>query len=171
MVEEQLSERIARYLLVMSVSVWIGSLFTWTNVSIVRSGTLWSANLTDGAVSLYGEPCIKKPNYIKTCRIKWRLPGMFGLLSPYWSVNQQHKLVAIQIPLLIPICFLAAILILKERLKRRNLAPQCHRCGYSLIANRSGTCPECGTVIPEEQLARLRNAGIEPLNDSTRPTA
>ncbi len=27
--------------------------------------------------------------------------------------------------------------------------PHCQRCGYSLTGNVSGTCPECGTTIPE----------------------
>jgi hypothetical protein len=25
--------------------------------------------------------------------------------------------------------------------------PKCRRCGYSLIGNTSGTCPECGTPV------------------------
>ncbi|MCG8403574.1 MAG: hypothetical protein MI923_00105 [Phycisphaerales bacterium] len=25
------------------------------------------------------------------------------------------------------------------------------RCGYSLIGNLSGTCPECGTPVPDEK--------------------
>jgi hypothetical protein len=25
--------------------------------------------------------------------------------------------------------------------------PSCHRCGYDLTGNTSGTCPECGTPV------------------------
>ena len=32
--------------------------------------------------------------------------------------------------------------------QRRNREGSCTRCGYSLIGNTSGTCPECGTAIP-----------------------
>ena len=33
----------------------------------------------------------------------------------------------------------------------------CTRCGYALIGNVTGICPECGTVIPVSQLIRLRS--------------
>jgi hypothetical protein len=33
----------------------------------------------------------------------------------------------------------------KRRVRRRELG-QCVMCGYSLIGNVSGTCPECGTA-------------------------
>jgi hypothetical protein len=32
-----------------------------------------------------------------------------------------------------------------EAIVRRFGAYRCHRCGYKLIGNRSGVCPECGT--------------------------
>lgn len=31
----------------------------------------------------------------------------------------------------------------------------CEQCGYNLTGNTSGTCPECGTPIPENQLRHL----------------
>lgn len=34
----------------------------------------------------------------------------------------------------------------------------CHGCGYSLVGNRSGTCPECGTAVPARQQALLDRA-------------
>jgi len=35
------------------------------------------------------------------------------------------------------------------RRQRRVLAGACLRCGYSLTGNTSGTCPECGTPVPQ----------------------
>lgn len=36
----------------------------------------------------------------------------------------------------------------------------CHQCGYCLLCLTSSRCPECGTVIPEEQRARLGLATV-----------
>jgi len=33
----------------------------------------------------------------------------------------------------------------RDRMHEKN---ECRKCGYSLIGNESGTCPECGTPIP-----------------------
>ena len=32
--------------------------------------------------------------------------------------------------------------------------PQCRRCGYSLIGNQSGVCPECGVILDEITVVR-----------------
>jgi len=37
------------------------------------------------------------------------------------------------------------------RFVRRNGPGSCQECGYCLLGNVSGICPECGTPIPEEQ--------------------
>jgi hypothetical protein len=52
----------------------------------------------------------------------------------------------------------AAILLLlgwnRARRKRRRdrliAANVCVKCGYNLIANTSGVCPECGTPVPSK---------------------
>jgi len=54
-------------------------------------------------------------------------------------------------------CWLAALLFgllplvsavrILNRFRRRK-AGQCRSCGYNLTGNLSGTCPECGTLIP-----------------------
>ena len=43
----------------------------------------------------------------------------------------------------------------------------CQSCGYNLAGNVSGICPECGTLIPEDVKAMLRErrseAGEQPV--------
>lgn len=40
----------------------------------------------------------------------------------------------------------------------RRLRPtQCRQCEYELWGNLSGVCPECGTVIPDDQLHLIRD--------------
>lgn len=39
-------------------------------------------------------------------------------------------------------------------------APRCEKCGYSLIGNRSGVCPECGRVIHWQQASSVESRGM-----------
>ena len=34
----------------------------------------------------------------------------------------------------------------------------CRKCDYDLTGNRSGTCPECGVMIPARQRSGLENS-------------
>lgn len=45
----------------------------------------------------------------------------------------------------------------KARDTRLNL---CRHCGYSLIGNTSGVCPECATEIPVADRVRIQSAPI-----------
>lgn len=54
---------------------------------------------------------------------------------------------------------------LYARARRRRRRPECEHCGYNLIANISGVCPECGTSIPEEQRRVIQ---INPLIQRTK---
>lgn len=36
----------------------------------------------------------------------------------------------------------------RRRARHRRAAGQCLECGYNLTGNTSGTCPECGAVVP-----------------------
>lgn len=47
---------------------------------------------------------------------------------------------------------------LVARSQRIGMGSECVVCSYDLRTNKSGMCPECGTVIPGEQLMRLRSA-------------
>ena len=38
---------------------------------------------------------------------------------------------------------------------RPEVKPNCGTCGYSLIGNVSGVCPECGTLIPPTLISEL----------------
>jgi len=62
--------------------------------------------------------------------------GVRGLLVPYWSI-------------LLPILAACGWLM---RPRPKPAAFACLACGYDLRGNQSGTCPECGAVIPDERL-------------------
>mgnify|MGYP003394341713 CR=1 FL=1 len=57
------------------------------------------------------------------------------------------------VALLVPGGLLASRLYGYHRRSRENA---CLGCGYSLLQNRSGVCPECGTLIPVEQRKKLQ---------------
>src|ERR1043165_7606060 len=38
--------------------------------------------------------------------------------------------------------------------RRRGDTPHCRGCGYALVGNQSGTCPECGREIIEKSVVR-----------------
>jgi hypothetical protein len=50
------------------------------------------------------------------------------------------------IPFAIPILASAWIVANAARFRRRLRRGQCDRCGFSLVGNQSGRCPECGAV-------------------------
>src|SRR5258706_7896495 len=41
--------------------------------------------------------------------------------------------------------------------RRRGDEPHCRRCGYTLVGNQSGTCPECGAMGSVVRGARRRS--------------
>lgn len=66
--------------------------------------------------------------------------------------NQRHERLAMCVLLFLWILiafFLAKRSYLAIMFKHFNDGIHCEGCGYSLIGNRSGKCPECGWVIPE----------------------
>jgi len=38
--------------------------------------------------------------------------------------------------------------------RRRGNTPHCRGCGYALVGNQSGTCPECGQAWTESTVVR-----------------
>ena len=80
---------------------------------------------------------------------------VFVNITPTNKVNRMYR---VMMPMwaLIAVCMFYPTLAFARgpitRLRRRRLN-QCPPCGYSLVGNRSGVCPECGSVTPER--ARL----------------
>src|SRR5438045_774002 len=38
--------------------------------------------------------------------------------------------------------------------RRRGHTPHCRGCGYALVGNESGSCPECGKLISDANIVR-----------------
>lgn len=53
------------------------------------------------------------------------------------------------------------IVVLRWNEKRRKRDKLCQVCNYDLTRNSSGTCPECGTSIPEEQRKAMMSAAAK----------
>jgi hypothetical protein len=67
----------------------------------------------------------------------------FGLCLPYWRGDRPWR-TYVWIPLWIPFVLLAVPTTLLWYRDRRPPRGHCQRCGYNLVGNLSGTCPECG---------------------------
>ena len=81
-----------------------------------------------------------------------RLHSMLGLPRLMDSPLRGGKLRALRIPLWPVLAVGVAITLLLWRRDARLPGPGCcKRCGYNLTGNVSGRCPECGTVISDEQ--------------------
>ncbi|HPF38553.1 MAG TPA: hypothetical protein P5081_18915 [Phycisphaerae bacterium] len=61
-------------------------------------------------------------------------------------------------PMWIPALLFAAPVWLLAHALRRLPDRYCRKCAYDLTGNRSGTCPECGLMIPVRQRSGLENS-------------
>jgi hypothetical protein len=82
----------------------------------------------------------------------------FGLAHSDWSDPKWASQLALEFPMWFGTTVFAVLPLvwLLTRRRRRLSAGSCARCGYDLTANASGTCPECGTVIPAVANAKER---------------
>ncbi|QDV90455.1 hypothetical protein RAS2_15340 [Phycisphaerae bacterium RAS2] len=96
--------------------------------------------------------------------------------SFYWKcVNQPNVSIITRFPLAL---IYGMLIVLTARVSwrgwqvMRQSSWQCEICHYDLRGNASKICPECGTVVPEKQLARLRLVGAKSrrVGQSHRPT-
>jgi hypothetical protein len=77
---------------------------------------------------------------IVICRAVWSKAGMLPatlVILPYWSLAAATSA--------LPLIWLRPIRVFQR--SRRNRANRCVICGYALVGNISGVCPECGTKI------------------------
>jgi hypothetical protein len=88
-----------------------------------------------------------------------QLFGLVKYLLPHWQTNQvpagfwviSHQ-TRITLPywiVFLPTAPLSSVLIIRILRHVRKRSGICSRCSYSLTGNTSGTCPECGTSIPQ----------------------
>lgn len=74
---------------------------------------------------------------------------------PLISTSQQDRVREfLSVPLLligISGLIVSPLMIIKSKESNPELAMRCASCNYELRGNVSGTCPECGSVIPNEQ--------------------
>jgi len=61
------------------------------------------------------------------------------------GTSLRDRSVSIPIMLLIHLILIALLIIFARRNYRRSRPGCCRRCGYSMIGNESGVCPECGS--------------------------
>ncbi len=79
---------------------------------------------------------------------------MTAVRAPYWfrfywlrsAASIDHRAIVLWCLLIAP-CL--PVVYLWLRLRRIPAPGRCRRCGYDLTGNVSGTCPECGTGIPD----------------------
>ena len=96
---------------------------------------------------LYGSPWAKYRYYLgfgyivsdlDQKRLESRGQPYTTVVAPYWAAETLAIVCAVMS--VIPI-------IRARRRQRRKSAGLCMHCGYNLIWNRSGTCPECGMAV------------------------
>ncbi len=72
-------------------------------------------------------------------------------ITPTNKVNRMYRVMMPMWALIAVCAFYPTLAYMREpvtRLRRRRLN-QCPPCGYSLMGNMSGVCPECGSITPE----------------------
>jgi len=138
------------WLCAATVTVWV-----WTYVAECR---VWYAHPKGGIqeISSY-----EGSLYYHTSSARYKRPGWhmevtnlrelasIGIVRGYAGHGLLYRrggLMAVRLPLYLPLLLLAAGAIFSTR-RRRYKAGTCPACGYNLTANTSGVCPECGTKI------------------------
>jgi hypothetical protein len=94
-----------------------------------------------------------------------RMPSFRG--GRYTDANGgQGSALIVDLPLWIPLLLFSVPTVILWRQERRRISGGgCRNCGYNLTGNVSGTCPECGTPVPEDTFTKAREGQkIKPMN-------
>ena len=93
------------------------------------------------------------------------LLGLALIVVILWTPQSLLFMAMILVPLL-GVAFSTALLWLRTHQRtasiQRMRLGQCPKCEYDLTANASGTCPECGTLIPSGMRGKLTTGPPEP---------
>ncbi|OWY72993.1 hypothetical protein B7486_01210 [cyanobacterium TDX16] len=155
----------ARILVLFFVSLYacnfcgLGASFAWRTGKIyVGSGMLEFGCIREDGISSLGEYCgisHATPFWRGSAfvQVPWR--ERFGLTAPMTMLHPDCCRVGLfqSYPLyILPLWLCAAVpaaflFISGMRVRRRAVPLPCRACGYSLVGNTSGRCPECGTAI------------------------
>lgn len=130
---------------VCSATVWVLSLsldVTW------RVGPYWVCKSTVGPIFIFHKSYIYKGRYITASSGG----SLLGIGYDRRSFNDGARATAVLLRPWVPVAALAAYLTCIvvppwTRRHRRRERNQCVWCGYSLVGNLSGICPECGERV------------------------
>ncbi len=112
---------------------------------LMDQGSPWAACPEGAQVETFATAYVAgRRLYIEVVRVG-TLTGPFG---PHDCWSGQWKLTAPLLPISGSSAGIAVLLVLIPRVIRRRRAAtsRCLKCGYSLIGNVSGRCPECGSI-------------------------
>ncbi|MEE9297239.1 MAG: hypothetical protein V3W34_20045 [Phycisphaerae bacterium] len=122
-------------------AAWVGSIF---------AGVVCQVGKVDFAVGLgfVGYSSYAAPRGAPRVELIWFTQGVAPRWEqmtwlPEWS-SSGPGILAVWIPLWIPLLIVATPTFIAWRLDRRYPPGHCQRCGYDLTGNVSGRCPECG---------------------------
>ncbi|GMU83587.1 MAG: hypothetical protein AMXMBFR47_34570 [Planctomycetota bacterium] len=81
----------------------------------------------------------------------------------FWKYYTQRPQVAIRAPMWLPLALVLLVSASKSMSRKQRIATrlanrQCVACGYSLIGNISGVCPECGNRADRSASASIRES-------------
>lgn len=132
-------------LCIMSVLALLSSLLF--SATMYRSG--WAAVLGFGCVTIqttnaqFGNPQ-------QGWSFAYRRAGQ-PIMRSWWVkiLHPRPQMWAVVVPLWIPPLLLAVPTYFLWRRHRSYPLGHCQSCGYDLIGNESGVCPECGTDTPK----------------------
>ena len=109
-----------------------------------------------------GDSCARFPEFIHMAAINWKEPatvakwnaGVINWNSSVYRVTQTNRIMLVLwFPFLLFAALPSFVLIrgvIRRRRRRKN--HQCLGCGYLLIGNTSGVCPECGKGVSDASI-------------------
>lgn len=138
---------------------WISSTIWGVNYEFVKSNVAGVITFGDGELgwmTLKGLNASSNPKGFSVERINGN--RVWGLELPSIKRDDfygEDNMLWVTIPLWLPFVIVAAPTAFLWHIdRRRKHQGHCPKCGYDLLGNQSGVCPECGTTIQVKRKMR-----------------
>jgi hypothetical protein len=132
---------------VATVVIGIHSIYKWVDIAVLPYLLVcYDSGSVEIMIGKYPWDTLETP-HMRVEQFEKARPGL--VFWNKWDLfRDRMPRLQVTFPLWLPASlFLTCFVALSMWLRRRRRGDCCNKCGYSLIGNTSGVCPECGTRV------------------------